>query len=203
MRKNAKCKMQNAKFVDYKRFFPFVILLIAGYCLPLAVHAQRLDNVTDDEDLLIRDAQELDERMNVYIHIIDRRFLALNESNAEQSKQAQKDFEKYGKLRTGTPAKLQSDIARTLAEAIGKIDDVAERDQKNPLFPKSVRALTKACERWIPQLKTSLDKATDDTEKSAIDNSIDQCGEVIEASAKIPKESPKEDKKKKSKDDTN
>ena len=196
--KNSKFKTQNSNFFNYKRFFSFLILLIAGCWLPLAADAQRLDNVTADEDVLIREADQMDARMDVYVHIVDRRFLALNDPNAEQSKPAQKDFEKYGKLRTGAPAKLQADIARTLAEAISRIDDAADRDQKNPIFAKSVRILSKACERWLPQLKTSLDRATDETEKSAVDNSIDQCNDVIAASSKVPKETLKDDGKKKS-----
>ena len=194
---------QGLAFVGWRNLFSVLVFLFIGYCLPLAASAQRLDNVTDDEDTMIRQATEVDDRMNVYVHIIDRRFLALTDAAAAQSKQAQKDFEKYGKLRTGDALKLQSDIARTLAEAVGKIDDVAERDQKNPLFPKAVRILTKACERWEPQLKISFDKAADDGEKAAISNSMDQCNDVIEASSKLPQAMPKDDRKKKSKDSTN
>ena len=203
MKNNAKCRVQSAKFVGWNTLFPVLVLLFIAYCLPLAANAQKLDNVTDDEDTMIREATEIDDRMNVYVHIVDRRFLVLTDANAAQSKQAQKDLEKYGKLRIGTPLKLQSDIARTLAEAVGKIDDVAERDQKNPLFPKAVKILTKACQRWQPQLKTSFDQAADDGEKAAISNSMDQCNDVIEASAKLPAEKSKDDKKKKSKDSTN
>ncbi|MGI8470159.1 MAG: hypothetical protein ACR2N3_17090 [Pyrinomonadaceae bacterium] len=200
---NSKRKVQNAKLNDRKKLFVFFVLLLAAYFLPTTIKAQKLDNLTDDEDAAVRDAQEMDERMNVYVHVIDRRFLALSDANAEQSKQAQKDFEKYGKLRTGAPVKLYSDIERTLTEAIGKIDDVAERDQKNPLFSKSVRILSKACERWIPQLKTFQDKATDESEKVPLANAVEDCNEIIEASAKLPKDAPKDDKKKKSKDDSN
>ncbi|MGI9035194.1 MAG: hypothetical protein ACR2GD_04040 [Pyrinomonadaceae bacterium] len=189
--------MRNAKLRGQKNFFVFLVLLLAAVCFPLAVKAQKLDNMTEGEDSVVRDAQEMDERMNVYVHIIDRRLLALSDPNAEQSKQAQKDFNKYGKLRAGAPVKLYSDIERTLEEAIGKIDDVAEHDQKNPLFAKSVRILSNACERWQPQLKTFQDKAADETEKAALDNAVEDCNEVIAAATKIPKDAPKDDKKKK------
>lgn len=198
---NAKYKAQSRILPNLKFLFSGLILLVAGFGSTFAVKAQTLDNMTNDEDSVIRDTEEMDARMDVYVHIIDRRFLALNDPNAAESKQAQKDLDKYGKLRTGTPAKLNADIARTLEEAIGKIDDVAERDQKNPLFAKSVRILTKACERWVPMLKTSFDKASDDTEKVPITNSMQDCSDVIEAAAKLPKDAPKD--KKKSKDDYN
>ena len=182
---------------------PLIILMLLGGCSALTLKAQTLNNMTDEEDLAIRDAQELDERMNIYVRIVDRRFLALSEPNAAESKQAQKDFEKYGKLRTGTPAKLHADIARTIQEATNKIDDVAERDQKNPLFAKSVRIVIRACERWMPLLKTSFDNSADEIEKVAVTNSIQECGDIIDAGSKLQKENPKDEKKKKSKDDSN
>lgn len=184
-----------------KKFFVLLILLLAAYCLPLAARAQTLDNMTADEDNRIRDAQEMDEKMSVYVKVVDRRFLALNDPNAAESKQAEKEFVEYGKLRAAAPAKLYADIARTIQEAIGKIDDTAERDQKNPLFAKSVRILVKACEKWTPMLKTSFDKATDEAEKIPISNAMADCQSVIEASAKLPKEASKDKKKKKSKDE--
>ncbi len=98
-----------------KKIFAFVVLLLAVYCLPLAAYAQKLDNMTADEDTFIRDADEMDTRMDIYVHIVDRRFLALTDPNAAQSKQAQKDLENYGKLRTGNRFKLLSDIEKTLA----------------------------------------------------------------------------------------
>jgi hypothetical protein len=197
----AKNELRMMNHRSRKRLFVLAILLLTAYCLPLTIKAQTLDNMTADEDTRIRDAEGMDEKMNVYVRVVDRRFLALNDPNAAESKQAEKDFAEYGKLRTAAPAKLHADIARTIQEAIGKIDDVAERDHANPLFAKSVRILVKACERWTPMLKTSFDKATDDAEKIPIGNAVADCQSVIEASVKLPKE--EKEKKKKSKDDSN
>lgn len=183
------------------KIFVLAIFLLTVYCSPLTVKAQTLDNMTNEEDNLIRDAEDIDQKMSIYVRVVDRRFLALNDPNPAESKQSQKDFGEYGKLRTGTPAKLYADIARTIQEAIGKIDDVAERDRANPLFPKTVRILVKACERWTPMFKSSFDKAVDDAEKIPITNAMEDCRSVIEASAKLPKE--EKDKKKKSKDGSN
>lgn len=192
---NYKLRITNYGLV--KRFFFLGILLSAVYCIPLTVTAQKLDNMTEKEDMLIRDAEEMDDRMNIYVHIVDRRLLAATDTNAAQSKQAEKDLDKYGELRTGTNLKLFADIERTIEEAIGKIDDVAARDQKNPLFSKSVRILTKACERWQPQFNSLLAKVSDDKEKVKLENSIEECSQVIDASSKLPKDDPKTDKKKK------
>lgn len=171
-----------------KKFFLSAVIL---FCLPILINAQKRDNLTDQEDMNVRDAQQVDLRMKVFIKVIDRRLLALNDANAAQSKQAQKDLNDWGELRTGTRTELTYDIQRTLEEAIAKIDDVAERDQKNPLFPKAVNALAKACREFNPQFSTLRSKAAEDKERLALENSIDSCNQVIEASVKVPKEEKK------------
>lgn len=172
-------------------------LLLITVCLSFTVAAQKRDNLTDKEDLQVREAQELDLRMKVFVKIIERRFLALTDSNAVNNKQVQKDIDDWGELRTGESKDLLWDIQKTIDESIQKLDDAAERDQKNPLFGKAVHILADACKKWLPQLKATFDKTTDEKERGLIMTSIEYCNQVIEASAKVSKEVPKEEKKKK------
>lgn len=188
--------MKTGKLINWRKLFIFSALLFAAFCLPLAANAQRRDNMTNEEDSIVRDVQEMDARMEIYVKIIDRRLLALTDPNAAESKQAQKDLDKWGALRTGTHAELLSDIEKTLTEAIDKIDDVAQRDQKNPLFGKSVHILGDACARWTPQLKNLQTTAADENERILLTNAIDECNQIIEASAKVSRDVPKEKKKK-------
>lgn len=160
-------------------------------CLSFTVFAQKRDNLTDKEDLQVREAQELDLRVKAYIKIIDRRLLALNNSNAAQDKQIQKDIDLWGDIRTGSTNDLFWDIQKTLDESIQKLDDVAERDSKNPLFSRSVHLLNDACQKWLPQFKSGLDKTLDDKEKGLILGSIEYCNQIIEATTKVPKEEKK------------
>lgn len=160
--------------------------------------AQKRDNLTDEEDLLVRGAQEIDLRMKVFSKVIDRRLSAIGNPKAPESKQSQKDINMdWGALRTGTNAELFWDIEKTLDESIRKIDDVAERDQKNPLFGRAVHILADNCKNWIPQFKNFGEKSSDEKERNAIVNSIGSCNQIIEASGKVSKEVPKEEKKKK------
>lgn len=161
----------------------------------LTVNAQKRDNLTDEEDMLVRDAQEIDARMNVFVKVVERRLLALTDPNAAQSKSVQKKSGDWGALRTGTRAELLFDIQKTIDEAIAKIDDAAERDRKNPLFPKAVHILAEGCGKFIPQLKSF--KLEDQSERDFAENSIDECNQVIEASSKVAKPDSKTDKKKK------
>lgn len=186
--------MKNGKLSHWKKLFVFPALLLVVCCSLLSVNAQKRDSMTNEEDMIVRETQEMDARMQVYVKVIDRRLLALSDANAAESKQAQKDSDKWGALRTGTHADLLFDIEKTLTEAIDKIDDVAARDQKNPLFAKSVHILADACTRWTPQLKTL--QTTAENERVLTTNAIDDCSQIIEASAKIPKDVPKDKKKK-------
>lgn len=174
-----------------KLFFVLLILQFIVLFSCISVSAQKRDNLTDKEDMQVREAQELDLRIKVFIKVIDRRWLALSNPNASQAKESQKDIDLWGELRTSSRQELFFDIDQTINEAIAKLDDAAERDMKNPLFGKAVHLLAEACQKWLPQLKSTLDKTTDDHEKALLFNSIESCHQVIEASAKVPKEEKK------------
>jgi hypothetical protein len=166
----------------------FVLL---GTAIQSNVSAQtkvKRDHLTETEANLVRDAQEIDKRIEVYVKAIDRRFLVLSNPNATEPK---KIAELFGDLPTGTRAQLLTDISRILDEAINHIDDLASRDVKNKLLPKSLKTLTEACQRILPTLKTYQAKADTDAEKEAVYNAIDYAESVIEAFANQPPEEPK------------
>ena len=174
--------------------------LIAFFCLtllfPHSVNAQRRDYLTAEEVELVRDAQEIDLRVGVLTKAIDRRFLVINNDNS-QSKQVGKDAEMWGELPKGSRVLLLLDIERILQKAIDDIDDVAEhKKMDDKLFPKAIFALTGSCQGYIPKLKTLYDSAKDEKEKGSIIGSIDDCNQIIEASAKVPKVEPKGKKSK-------
>ena len=180
------------------RLIPHLFLLLIIFMNVSLANAQRRDNLTNEEDLIVREAQEIDLRMKVFVKIVDRRLFALNDSKAATSKQAQKVTNNdWGELRIGTIGELFWDIQKTLDEAIGKIDDVAERDSKNPLLGRAVHILADGCKIWQPQFKSFLDKIKEEKEKGVVLTSIDNCSQITEASTKISGDAPKEDKKKK------
>lgn len=183
---------------SFRKFLLFSFCACTIFTLASSAAAQKRDNMTDEEDMKVRDAQEIDLRMQTYSKIINRRLTALANPAAVDSKEAKKDVNnEWGTLRTGTNAELFWDIQKTLEESISKIDDVAERDQKNPLFGKAVHILADNCKEWIPKFRTFGEKAADDKERNAILNSINSCNEVVEASAKVSRDVPKETKEKK------
>lgn len=170
--------------------FFWVVLLF-----PFQANAQRRDQLSEMESELVREAQEINLRSEVYVKAIDRRFLVLN-NDASKAKQVEKDLEKWGELPKGKRFELLLDIEKILQEAIDNIDNLAEHDAKNILLPQAVHILADASNRFLPQLKSQLDKTNTEVERGAILGSIEFCNQIIEASAKLPKEEPKKKKKK-------
>ena len=123
----------------------FVPLFLGLMFFAQLVTAQQRDHLTPQEVDLIKEAQILDKRIDVFIKAADRRLLVLKggatPGNPANAKQLKKDSEKWGELPTGSRAELVSDIARILDEAITNIDDVSSRDERNPLIAKSLRKL--------------------------------------------------------------
>ena len=191
-----KSKFKILTFSDGKSLLAVVTLLFTIFCALQSVSAQGRDHLTEMEVELVRDAQEIDRRMEIFVKAIDRRFLVLN-NDVSQAKRIEKDLDRWGELPTGTRLQLLIDIEKLLDEAISKIDDVAERDMKSDIFPVAVHILADGANKFLPQLKSHLDKTTDEKEKGAIIGAIDFCNQIIEASAKVQKTTRKDLKKKK------
>jgi hypothetical protein len=171
-------------------FFGIFSLFVIHFSL-FSANAQRRDHLTETEADLVRDAQEINLRMEVFVKAIDRRFLLIQNPNATQT---DKEFNKFGELPKGTKLQLLSDIDKLLEEAISNIDNVAEKDLKSKLFPKAMKIFNDACKRFIPLLESYEKTATENKEKALIANSIKQCNEVIEAMAKVPEPEPEKKK---------
>lgn len=179
-------------------------ILVSVLFLPSGVVAQR-DYFTPEEVELIRDAQQIDERIDILVYAIDRRFAALK-IDVAGPKIPVRDSDKWGAFPTGTRFQLLLDIKRILQKAIDDIDSLAERPDSmvvNPdkepkkvkgyseLFPKAVRSLAKAAERYRPALQVELDSKQDAAEKGSVLDSLDFCDQIIAAVPKLPAETPK------------
>lgn len=178
--------------------FAFLIFAAVLAFFPSA-NAQRRDFLTETEVELVRDAQAIDQRTEVFVKAVDRRFAVIggNQIAPAEDKKSKKEAETWGAPPSGTRLELLTDIKKILAEAIDNIDDVAARQPKpdDKLFPKAVRRLAEAANRFLPELKSDLNKTADEREKGVILSSIEFCEQIIEASAKVPKDESKDKKK--------
>ena len=175
----------------------FFFFLVTCHLSLVTVFGQH-DYFTPEEVEMIRDAQQIDLRVDLLTKIVDRRFAALG-VEVGGAKFTDKDTEKWGKL-AGTRAEYLLDIKRILQKAIDDIDNVASHpdalvydpldpDKKpksfSSVFPKAVRKLAAAAERWKPALTAALDTTKDQKERGSILDSIEMCDEIISSVAKL------------------
>ena len=177
-----------------------ILLLIALFSLftPTTAHQAR-EHLTPEEIELVKDAQLLDKRIDVFIKAADRRRLVLSSGGPDPAttKQLKKDSEAWGELPKGSRAELIGDIARIFDEAITNIDDVSSRDEKNPLIPKSLRKLAAAASRIVELLKPAETQAKTDEELSSFDQLTENAESILQAANKLPPPTAAEKKGKK------
>lgn len=193
----------------YRNSFRFAagLFVIAGCLVAFvsAASAQRRDFMTEQEIEIIRDAQDIDMRIEVLARMIDRRFSVLA-IDVKGWKDAQKQSDIWGELPKGSRLDLFSDIKKLLQKAVDDIDNLASHPDSAPIrekgdkrakkdperFGNAVRNLGTAAGRYLAPLKMELDKTTDEKEKGPILDSIDLCDQIIEAVGKLPPEVRKE-----------
>jgi acyl-CoA reductase-like NAD-dependent aldehyde dehydrogenase len=178
----------------------FTFLLLGLTLFAHTANAQKRDHLTPQEVDLVKEAQALDKRIEVFIKAADRRMLVLNggatSASAQNAKQLKKDSEKWGELPVGTRAELVADIARILDEAITNIDDVSARDERNPLIPKSLRKLAQAVNTIMEQLKALRGQAKTDAEIASFESLNEGAQSILDAATKLPPEVEKKAKAK-------
>jgi hypothetical protein len=173
-----------------------LILILFGSVAICAGQAR--DHLTEQEVEIVKEAQALDKRVEVFIKAADRRMLVLTSAapDPKSAKQLKKDSELWGDLPKGTRAELIGDIARIFDEAITNIDDVSSRDEKNPLLAKALRNLAGAATRIVGQLKPLEEQAKGDSETNSFDQLVENAESIIQAASKLPPPSEKKDKSK-------
>jgi len=155
---------------------------------PAQASLQKRDHLTPQEVDLIKEAQILDKRIDVFIKAAERRLMVINNSASANAKQLKKDSERWGELPTGSRAELVGDIARIFDEAITNIDDVSARDERNPLIAKSLRKLATAVNTITGQLKPLSVDAKSDAEIASFEMLNEDAQSILEAANKLPPE---------------
>lgn len=136
------------------------------------------DHLTEMEVEQVRDVQQIDLRIEVFVKAAERRILVLTNPNATQKK---KEEETWGPLPTGTKAELLGDYKKILEEGEEKLDDFFERDPKNDLLKKALRKFKDAANRHIPQLRAMAAQLTDKKDQRALAEAIEEAETVTKA----------------------
>jgi hypothetical protein len=166
-----------------------LVTLALVLCVVVVAQAQR-DHLTPQEVDLVKEAQVLDKRIDVFIKAAERRLMVINNTaaSAANAKQLKKDSERWGELPTGSRAELVGDIARIFDEAITNIDDVSARDERNPLIAKSLRKLATSVNTILGQLKPLGVDAKNDAEIASFELLNEDAQSILEAANKLPPE---------------
>jgi len=184
----------------------FALVAITGLVavFPTSAGAQRRDYLTDEEIEIIREAQEIDLRIAVLVHAMDRR-LAVLKINVGNTDKELKERDIWGPLPKGSRIELLSDVKRILQKAIDDIDNLAARPDsaviydtdvkksKAPkdLFANAVRTLAAAATRYKPVFANELSLTEAKTEKGVFMDLIENCTQIIDAVSKLPAEAKK------------
>ena len=172
-----------------------LVLFVGPIFLSEASTLQKRDHLTPQEVDLVKEAQALDKRIEVFIKAAERRVMVINGSSAANAKQLKKDSEKWGELPAGSRAELVGDIAHIFDEAITNIDDVSSRDERNPLISKSLRKLAQSVNTIMTQLKPLATQAKTDAEVASFALLDEDAQSILEAVGKLPPETEKKAKK--------
>ena len=171
----------------------FVLLLIVS---TQAAAFQKRDHLTPQEVDLVKEAQILDKRIDVFIRAAERRVIVINGTAAANAKQLKKDAERWGELPAGSRFELVGDIAHIFDEAITNIDDVNSRDERNPLIPKALRKLATSVSSIMEQLKPLRSEAKTESEIASMELLNEDAQSILQAVNKLPPEvDPKKAKK--------
>jgi hypothetical protein len=180
------------------RFFASCFAVVVALILigPTRAIAQSRDYITDEEAEIVRDAQEIDKRISVLVHCIDRRLTALKLAADGRPEKTKDD---WGPMPSGTRVELLSDIKNLLQKAIDDIDNLAEhpdsayipldpkekRKKAPDIFSAAVRSLAAAAARYRPIFNKELDNSKDQKETGLLTASIEMCDEITASVTKL------------------
>jgi len=174
----------------------FLLTLVISLLLANTALAQR-DYLTPQEVDLVKEAQILDKRIDVFIRAAERRLIVIDGSTAAaaNAKVLKKESERWGELPTGSRTELVSDIARIIDAAIDNIDDVSLHDERSPLIAKSLRKLAASANSIMAQLKPLSAQAKSEAEIASFEQLNEGVQSIMEAVTKLPPEVEKKAKK--------
>ncbi len=160
-------------------FSALCMALISSFFVSAQAQTEKRDHLTDQEADLVREYQEIDKRVEVFIKAAERRLLVLADPNYTQKK---KEEETWGPLPKGTTLELLQDYKHILEEAEEKLDDWYSRGGTDKLLPKALNKFKEAATRHIPQLRALEPKLTDKREQRALAEAIEEAETVTKAS---------------------
>ena len=150
-------------------------------------HPQAGDYMTEQENEDIREAQEIDSRIKVFMRIAGHRLALLSHTSDEDSgKKLTKKFSKPSEqeekdelaLSKLSRAQLLHHYSRAIQETMDKIDDAHERNPKSSALNKALVTLRDATDKQLSILHSLEASAKEQTEADALRQAIKDAEEA-------------------------
>jgi hypothetical protein len=138
------------------------------------------DYLTEEEDDHVREAQEPDKRIKVFMKIADRRIAAMtggpvvDPADKKAQKKIEEENREWGVLPKLSRAELLRHYARAVEESMIKLEDAYERNPKSTAIPKALAAMREATDKHLEVLRALSSQVKGDGEQAALREAIEQ-----------------------------
>ncbi|HEY6401844.1 MAG TPA: hypothetical protein VI479_10575 [Blastocatellia bacterium] len=172
-------RFQRSTFLTFCLTFCSTLVSSSLFFIASQAQTEKRDHLTEQEGELVREFQEIDKRIEIFIKAADRRLLVLTDPNATQKK---KEEETWGPLPKGTKLELLQDYKLILEEAEEKLDDWNNRGGNDKLLPKALNKFKEAATKHIAQMRALAPQLTEKREQKALAEAIEEAEIVTKAS---------------------
>jgi hypothetical protein len=160
-----------------------ILFLLCG-----ARRARAGDYLNDAEIERVREAQAIDQRTKVFLHIAERRLNVLlgvsapaadSDNSGKKDKKDKKDKENkenpgdYGPEPSGSTVELLQNYTSVMSELFDKLDDANEKNKGNPNLTKAMEKLGDACQAHLQKLNQLRAKIKSPAEQTALEKAME------------------------------
>jgi hypothetical protein len=161
------------------------IALAICLLLTMVMVARAGDYLNEQEAERVREAQEIDKRTAVFLHIAERRLNVLTgtapvaaaakdkKEKKEKKEQAPETGGDYGAEPQGSTVELLVSYAKVMSELLDKLDDNYERKKKDPSLTKALDKLLTTGQQHVERLNQLHKKIKSREEETALEKAIE------------------------------
>jgi Xaa-Pro aminopeptidase len=145
--------------------------------------ARAADYLNDQEIERVREAQEIDKRVDVFLKLAERRLNALLGAPAPQApppkekKDKKKDKDEpsndYGPEPTGTVIELLDNYTKVMSELLDKLDDVYDKKKADPKLGKAMEKVLDTTQSHLKRLEQVRPKLKSEAEETALEKAME------------------------------
>lgn len=179
-------------FINSKTCSLFLTFLLVFFP---AISQRGKDHLNEQEAERVREAQLIDLRAKVFLHIAERRLnvilglapTSFSENDEKDGKKDGKDkkkdkkkkeeeeekLDKYGPEPSGTTSQLLDNYTKVISELLDKLDDVYEKKKDDPAFGKAIDKIIDKSQDHLKLLEKISNKVSSPDEERALGKAVE------------------------------